>query len=398
MNIHAIAKGFRFLLQYGLRETIHRIRFGERIDIMRKYDYVRVRDAIGGDIANTALPNTINWFISGFAATSGGHINIMRFVQKLESFGYECRIVIINGAWMKDAESARQEICRAFGTVNAQVYLDVNSAPAAFASIATGYNTAYYVHAFVPCQMKFYFVQDFEPWFYARGSHHDFAENSYKFNFVGLTAGNWLAEKLNSEYGMATHPFSFSYDQSLYQSRARPAKAMKRVLFYARPETERRAFETGILALDELCRRRSDVEVVLAGGDLSRYKIPFPHKIAGRVMVSELGGLYNSCDAGLVLSSTNASLLPLELMACGTPVVSNIGPWVEWLLSAQVVKLAPLDFVDLANALEAVLFDAVEWNRLHRAGLEFASLSSWDKEATKVAAALSQYGCRPIQA
>ena len=395
MNIKTITKGFKFFLENGLKETIHRIRFGERHDVLRSYDYVRLSRSADSNVVKPVLPNSINWFISGFLASSGGHINIMRFVQKLELLGYECRIVIIDGEWMNDPESVRLKIIQAFGKLNAQVFLGLSNAPAAYASIATGNNTAYYVNAFAQSKTKFYFVQDFEPWFYARGSDYFFAEQSYKFNLVGLTAGHWLAEKLHLEYEMVTHPFGFSYDQMLYRKMERPFKEKKRVLFYARPETARRAYEIGILALDELCRRKTNVEVVLAGSELSRYRVTFPHVISGRVKVSQLGELYNSCDVGLVLSMTNVSLLPLELMACGTPIVSNSGPWVEWLLSDKNAKLASLDFIELANALESVLFDDQEWKRLHLAGLHFAGSTSWDLEAQKVAAALRMYGCQP---
>ena len=53
---------------------------------------------------------------------------------------------------------------------------------------------------------KCYFVQDFEPSFFAPGSEWGFAEDTYRFGFHGITAGHWLADKLRNDYGMPTDP------------------------------------------------------------------------------------------------------------------------------------------------------------------------------------------------
>ena len=42
--------------------------------------------------------------------------------------------------------------------------------------------------------------------------------------------------------------------------------------------------------------------------------------------ISELNDVYNRCAAGLVISATNMSLLPLELMASGVAPVVNDAP------------------------------------------------------------------------
>ena len=172
-------------------------------------------------------------------------------------------------------------------------------------------------------------MQDFEPWFHSHGSDYQFAQDTYSFGFTGLTARSWLASKLRAGYGMACHPVGFSCDKSLYRPGPHPGHAGRRVFFYARPSTERRGFELGMLALDRLCRTVPGVTVVFAGEDLSKYVIPFAHESMGSVSVDRLPAIYRSCDLALVISMTNLSLLPLELMACGVPVVSTCGPWAE---------------------------------------------------------------------
>ena len=73
-------------------------------------------------------------------------------------------------------------------------------------------------------------------------------------------------------------------------------------------------------------KKNSDVEFVLVGWDVSNYSLPFSHLNTGFLSLDELQDLYSQVDVDLVISSTNLSLLPLELMACKCPVVSNLGP------------------------------------------------------------------------
>ena len=95
--------------------------------------------------------------------------------------------------------------------------------------------------------------RDFEPHFYAHGSEYEFAENTYKMGFRGITAGDWLRDIMRNEYGMQADSFHFSYDDKVYQPKEKPDNE-KRVFFYARPVTPRRDFELGML---EMCIRDS---------------------------------------------------------------------------------------------------------------------------------------------
>jgi glycosyltransferase involved in cell wall biosynthesis len=184
---------------------------------------------------------------------------------------------------------------------------------------------------------------------------------------------------------MQTEAFGFSFDHERYRPGVRREPDIRRVFFYARPPTQRRAFEMGLLVLAEMAQRLPDVEVVFAGWDISSYKIPFEHVNAGVVVLDDLPDLYSQCDVALVLSFTNLSLLPLELMACGTPVVSNRAKCTEWLLNDTNARLAEPNVESLADALCAVLENAAERERIRNAGFKTASLSDWKLEAGKVA-------------
>lgn len=355
-------------------------------DLIGFYDFVTLPPVRNEASATVAPDDVINWFIPPFGKGSGGHLNIFRFIHNLENLGFTCRIVIVGEPKPESAIIAKRNINEWFFPLKADVYVGINDVPPACFSVATEWRTAYWVRHFGPTLHRCYFVQDFEPWFYPTGSEAIFAEETYRFGFTGITAGDWLKAKLNEEYGMRTHAVGFSYDKHLYSmTRRNTHSTKKRVFFYARPPTPRRAFELGLLVLREVCRKQKNVEVVFAGWDVSNYVIPFPHVNAGLLNLEDLPELYNSCDAALVLSLSNLSLLPLELMACGTPVISNRAPWTEWLLHDGNARLAHPTVTDLADAVCTVIFDEVEANRIREGGFATASRTDWQAEAGNMA-------------
>jgi glycosyltransferase involved in cell wall biosynthesis len=347
--------------------------------------------------AGTPDKKSINWFIPPVGKGSGGHLNIFRFIRNLEDLGYKNRIVIVGDPQPKSAEVAKENIHSWFFPLKADVYIyDGSEIPAAFFAMATEWRTAYFVKRYLSCVYKCYFVQDFEPWFYPAGTDFIFAENTYRFGFYGFTAGTWLAQKLTEEFGMSTLPLGFSFDRDLYAYDATKSLALEKpntpqkVFFYARPPTTRRAFELGMLVLRDVIKMKPDALIVLAGWDMRGYKVPFKYENAGLVELNKLAQLYRQCDVALVLSFSNVSLLPLELMACGVPVVSNKAPYTEWLLNDKNSFLADPTIESLSQAVIAVLENANMANRLKEGGLEFSRQTSWELEALKLANGLEK--------
>lgn len=339
----------------------------------------------GAETNSQAHTQFINWVIPDFNIGSGGHLNIFRVVKKLEERGIDCRIVIDGGTTFPSAEAARNCIRENFFAIDAEVSIGRDSLQPAMATFATSWTTAYTVRNFRGAGKRYYFVQDFEPLFYATGSDYCFAEATYKFGFKGITAGDWLAEKLRHEYDMETVPFKFSYDQELYIPTDKIEKERKRVFFYARSVTPRRAFELGLLSLALVHRLEPSIEFVLAGWDTSSYSIPFPHLNAGVLSLQELPQLYSQCDVALVLSLTNLSLLPLEIMACNCTVVSNRGDNVEWMLNESSVEFTELTPEAIAQSIVSLFKDTDKLDRLRIKGRQFAESTSWEVEVDKIA-------------
>jgi len=373
-----------------LRERLRAFRtraFGQRpLDIAAHYAFLR-REPIGSaDAAAGAAPRSINWIVPPFPFGAGGHLNIFRFVHLLELRGFECRIVMNCGSWFGTPEEVRASICASFMPIEAPVYIGIETAPPSVYVVATGWQTAYLAARFAATRHRCYFVQDFEPWFYPIGTDYVLAEDTYRLGLTGITDGDWLRDKLRIEYGMETHSIGCSFDRRIYfPGSKKPARTTRKVFFYARPTTERRAFELGVLILAEVKKRLDNVEIILAGSPLDGYVLPFDYTAKGIVHPDLLGELYRDCDLALVLSFTNLSLAPLELMACGVPVISNRGPNNEWLLSDNFCCLVRPRIPEVTEAICRLLSNDGERNALAQAGLHRAQATSWDTEADKLA-------------
>lgn len=375
---------------FGLRRTVQAVSQAvSLIDIGKFYNFVcdqtttpfsasDYRNASGGNII-------LNWVVPEMGTSSGGHINIFRFVTKLQERGIQNRIYVDRCINMQSDEELRAFLRANYGldVDSIQVFHGAEKMEFAHGVVATSWQTAYPVKNYNNCISKFYFVQDYEPFFYAPGSEYSFAENTYRFGFRGITAGDWLKTKLRDEYGMKTESCGFSFDRTLYQP-VEKRDNRNRVFFYARPVTPRRAFELGLLALIELHRRIPDLEVIFAGWDVSNYQIPFIHLNGGCLRQEELSDLYGQCDMCLVLSSTNLSLLPLEVMASNSVVVSNRGDNNEWLLNDENSILTDMDPVNIAETMEYYMKNKDQLERIRENGKKFAMNTDWDVEAEKV--------------
>lgn len=299
---------------------------------------------------------TINWLMPPPGKGSGGHMTIYRFIEYLEKAGHTCRIYFHNPGPGSSVEAVQAIMGTSFPPVKAaskwlQTHEEMDKADALF---ATSWQTAYTVYASKVKAKKFYFVQDFEPFFYPVGGMSILAENTYKLGLRGITAGGWLEKKLHDSYGMTTSSFDFGSDSELYSHTNNEVR--KEVTFYARPTTARRAFELGIMTLDIFHKMHPEYTINFIGWDVSEYSIPFPHKNLGILDPQELSDLYNKSAASLVMSLTNMSLLPLELLSSGCIPVVNDGDNNRLVSDNKYIAYSKdSDPTSLAKALSAVV-------------------------------------------
>jgi len=402
-----------YVQRYGLAEALNRGRgeLGKLVPgpigqmIGRSYRGYKIFDRLesclgveqgtGDPAVVAAAPrDSITWVIPDFGPGSGGHTTILRIVRGLELLGWKNQTIAIKAphGW-SSPDAALASIRKHFSPLEfTKVVLGCENIPPSRFLIATGWQTAFWVAKFKDAAHRIYFVQDFEPYFYPVGAEQHLAEETYTLGLDAITAGDWLKNKLASDYGMKTQAISFSCDHDIYKpAPRRPSTYPKQVFFYTRPSTPRRAFELGGLALKKVCEARGDTCVLLAGADLGKYDIPFPHEDAGVVSPAKLADMLSQSDAALVLSLTNLSLMPLEAMACDSSLVINRGPNNEWLMSEEIAWFCDLDVDSIAGTLMTVLDGGPEVEARRRKGFDLAQATSWDDQFRQFSAFLEAY-------
>ena len=250
------------------------------------------------------------------------------------------------------------------------------SVPAADVSIATLWVTAYSVAHFTRTARRMYLIQDFEPMFYPAGSLYALTEETYRLGLYGLCNTERLRDIYTDRYGGAGYAFMPAVQTDVFHSVGRRPHAHDgptRVFLYARPGHWRNCWELAGPALDLVKRRfGQDVEIVTAGSwarpeDLGR---GIEHR--GLLDYRDTGALYRTCDVGVALTlSEHPSYLPLELLACGTPVVAFDNPAGDWLLRHEENCVRTPRTVDgLAEGISRLVADVDLRERLSARGLE----------------------------
>ncbi|MFZ4894467.1 glycosyltransferase family 1 protein [Plantibacter sp. Mn2098] len=324
-----------------------------------------------------ARPYDVAWLISPPSRTSGGHQNAFRFMEFLEQAGHRLTVYLYQASPMPavdiDGIRAMMRASSAYPDLKADfVRYDpaTGIAPGADVVVSSDWQTAYPAYRYAGAAKRFSFVQDFEPWFYPASSQYVLSENTYRFGFHGFSAGRWLAQKVTDEYGMTCDHYDYSVDKQHY-SHTNDAPRTE-ILFYARPPTPRRGWEIGELALTEFHRLRPDVTINLVGWDMSGYDVSFPFVNRSAMDIDQLNAVYNRCAAGLVLSLTDMSLLPLEVMSSGVVPVVNDSENTRGVLDSEHIEYVQLSPAAIARKLVEIVErpDAVEHSRTIAASIE----------------------------
>jgi glycosyltransferase involved in cell wall biosynthesis len=329
------------------------------------------------------------WIVPPFRRGSGGHMTLFTIARELERAGHSCSI------WVHDPERrmhdraavAQRELTEHFEPLQGGVFGGFDDWQGADVAFATGWQTAYPLWTLPDCKLKAYLVQDYEPDFFSASAERLWAEETYRMGYACVAASPWLADVLRERYGATADVFELGVDLATYRALDGPRRD-DTVVYYARRSTPRRATELGLLALEELVRRRPGLRVVLFG-DTKPPRAPFPHEFGGVLDASSLARLYNEATAGLVISLTNYSRMPKEMMACGLPVVDVDHPSVLSAFQGQdVIELARPDFVSIADRLEALLGDHERRRALSAAAQAFVSGMTWRAAAGQVESAV----------
>lgn len=332
-------------------------------------------------------PMRVAWVCTPPAPGSGGHTTMFRLVSALEQAGHRCELYLRDRhGWSVDQH--REIIRNHWPEVRAGIHdLDAGIADS-HAVVATGWESAYDVLGSPARGRRCYLVQDLEPMFYPAGSAALLAAATYDFGMHGLTAGPWLAERLRTDHDMTADHFDFGCDLEVYRPREdEPAVRRDGIAYYCRPGTPRRAHELALLALTRFARLHPDVPIHCYGTVVA--DLPFPAIQHGRLTPVELGALYRRCVAGLVLSATNVSLVPLEMLAAGCVPVVNDAAQHRAVLDNPQVRYATPTPRDLSEALADLVGQPLPaLDQRARAAADSVEDVGWDRAGAQVEQAL----------
>jgi glycosyltransferase involved in cell wall biosynthesis len=182
---------------------------------------------------------------------------------------------------------------------------------------------------------------------------------------------------------MSAESFDFGRDLTYALDPSIRPEERTGVCFYSRPDTPRRAYQLGVLAIDLFAKRHPEVDIHLYG--IKAKRLSFAASDHGLCSPEQLNELYNRSAAGLVLSATNVSLVPHEMLAAGCIPVVNGAEQNRVVLDNSHVVYAPATPFELAEALCALVErPVVERQAAAEAAAASVEGASWDKAGAAV--------------
>ena len=248
--------------------------------------------------------------------SSGGVQTVCRHAMHLQKLGAECHFFVLQIPGERDVAQLEQDYAR-YGCQG----IVIHPSPCIEGDFQIGIATLFLTVPYVrdsSCKEKFYFVQDFEPLFEPMGDTRIQALQSYKQGLTPVTIGNWLASKLQDQFSTTAYITSFCANSSTYSDKHETRA--KSICMLLQPEKPRRCSELVLETARLISACRPDISIYLYG---SNVRPPEIDSVTHMKVLSkqQCCDLYNTCSAGLCISSSNPSRIPFEMMACGLPVV-----------------------------------------------------------------------------
>lgn len=281
---------------------------------------------------------TIGWVCTPPSPGSGGHTTLFRMVEAAERAGHRCVVFFYDRH--RGDHSRHVRVMRQFWPgVSAEIRDATQGLNGVDALVASSWESAHVIASrAAPDVAALYFIQDFEPYFEAKGTLYALAEDSYRFGFVNIALGELVAHELDDR-GIASTLVPFGCDTDVYRLDNVDGERSG-VVYYTKPGSDRRGYLLGRLALEEFHRRHPEEPIHLYGDARDSWRIPTIQH--GRLSPVQLNELYNRSKAGLAISFTNITLVAEEMLASGAiPVVTEAPyasevlphPDVEWVLA-----------------------------------------------------------------
>lgn len=316
-------------------------------------------------------PAVITWFLPQVDhALKGGVRTVFMIAQRMsQDFGTANQFVIIGyGNSYPATDSLAGSLRRHFPELKFTIQPfrtrldDPALLPAADCGVCTLWTTAYVCARYQRVRAKFYLVQDFEPRFYPAGSVSAVIEQTYRFGFALIANTRGVAAPLG-KYTRDVTQFCPGVDRTMFspeQAKSAPGEPF-RIVFYGRPQNVRNCFSLGIQILKEVKRALgARVEIVSVGAEWDEAEAGVEGLVKNLGLLptmEEVADLYRRSDLGLVFMMTpHPSYQPLEYMASGCVVATNINESTSWLLNdTNSLRLTPIPGIAASQICDLVM-------------------------------------------
>ncbi len=255
-------------------------------------------------------------------------------------------------------------------------------------SVATFSLTAYPVH-WNGKGKKFYHVQHYEPYFFdslVKLPLRPLIKHTYKLPLNIISSSTWVRNMIKEKIKRDSAVITAAIDTNIFRVKEKidkifeKEKGIKRVVALGKAKRWK-----GLLDLFEamsiINKKRKDVELVLYGVEDLKLKSPVKYKFMKNIDDGSLVDLYNSADV-VVNPSWYESfpLLPLEAMACGTPIVTTRYGTEDYAFNEENSLVVPPRRPDkLAEAILRVINDKYIREKIIKNGLKTAKEFNWKK-------------------
>lgn len=297
-------------------------------------------------------PLAVGWVTTPPAPGSGGHTTLFRIVEALETAGHRCILYLYDKHGL-DVGRLTAVIREHWPHVQAEIRDVKDGIDAVDAVVATSWESAHLVVTYGSSPMRrLYFIQDYEPYFYAHGAEYEFAAMTYRLPFRRIALGEMLDAMIKRETGLANDVVPFGCDSAVYFPPIVDAQRSG-IVFYCRPDFPRRGYHLASVALGLFHERHPEQEIHVYGAAPRGLQIPFTFH--GRMTTAQLNELYARTISGLAMSFTNITLVAEEMLAAGNIPVVNDMELAKLVLPNPHVRWAEPTAAALARELSAAV-------------------------------------------
>lgn len=376
----------------GFNDFLRSLRYKRKIEKFSKEIGLFYSNETKIKCENQIIPEkkycTIAFIIPEMSKHSGGHTGILRLGTYLYEMGHDVHYIAINNVTKETMErNASINFPSWKGTFHEHSKLGKNYYDI---GVATKWNTCYHL---LSHQSKFglkaYFIQDFEPFFYAMSDHYLLSLNTYKMGFKMISLGPWNANMINKflPHEIVNY-IEFPVELEIYDLKPRKININNQVKLavYLKRDPKRAPF----LLLEHLKYLQYRMQKENISLDINIFGIeknislPVGNNL-GKLNTEQLRILYEQSHFGIVASLTNISYVNYEMIASGLPVIDFIDGSAPSFFSSEEMIFIESHPMDLYNKVKFFMINQDKLNNLlNRAQVKLKSIT-WRSQAERFA-------------